>query len=287
MHRRTDRWYFLVALGVACTARTVPQEAGAPIPLSSLPNPVPLPRASSWTFNYAPGIVSYQISRSAAIESQSDSGYHRETSTNITHELVTLEPSGDTIQFIAVVDTFATTTHGMIGPAQSIQLPVQLLGALVGDSLIFAPDSVGEKCNPASSTLSTDLHNLLVRFPVQLSQESRWRDSVELKACQGMIPTTAYITRSYIVSGETGYQGYPVLVVQRTDTIRARGEGSQQQHRLTLDANGTGSAIYYLSSREGRIVHLSAAQGLDLAITVAGKVQRFKQSSMQDFSYDR
>jgi hypothetical protein len=288
MRRRTDSWHFLFYLLAACTASTVPQ-AGRPLPPSpSLPNPVPVTSAAgTWTFNYAPGAIAYQISRSAGIESQSDSGSHREISTNATHEALTLAPTGDTIHFTAVVDTFATTTQGTIGPVQSISLPVQLSGSFVRDSLIISADSVAEKCNPVNSALSADLHNLLVRFPVQLSQGSSWRDSVELTACQGMIPTTAHIARSYIVSGETPYQGELVLVVQRTDSIHAHGEGAQQQHRVILDASGTGNAIYYVSPKDGRVMRVNTGQDLDLAITASGRTHHFKQSSKQEFNFVR
>jgi hypothetical protein len=284
MRRRANGWCFLVYLASACTASTVPP-AGRPTPLPPLPTPVPLQStAGSWIFNYAPGAISYQISRSAAIESQSDSGSHRETSTNTTHELVILEAVGDTIHFNASVDTFSTTTQGVIGPAQLIQLPVQLSGIFFDDSLLLSIDSVGEKCNPVSSAISADLHNLLVRFPTQLSQGTRWRDSVELKACEGMIPTMVRIIRSYVVSGETAYQGNSVLMVQRSDTIQAHGEGAQQQHSVSLDARGTGNAVYYASPKDGRIVRITTGQDLELAITVSGRIHRFKQSSKQDYS---
>src|SRR4029077_3100225 len=103
----------------------------------------------------------------------------------------TLELAGDTIHFTAIIDTSSTLTQGAIGPVQAVPVPVQLSGSFIGDSLIFSSDSIAEKCNPINSRLSTDLHNLLVRFPVQLSQGSSWKDSVELTGCQGMIPTTA------------------------------------------------------------------------------------------------
>lgn len=284
MRQKTSSWHFLVYLAVACTASTLPQ-AGRPTPSSSSPNPVPLsPTAGSWTFNYAPGVISYQISRNAAIESQSDSGSHQEISTNVTHELLTLELAGDTIHFTAVVDTFSATAQGTIRPPEFVQLPVQLSGTFVGDSLIVSTDSVAEKCNPVSSALSADLYNLFVHFPTQLSQGSNWRDSAEFKACQGMIPSTVHIARSYIVTGETAYQGYPVMVVQRIDTIQAHGEGAQHQHPLSLDANGTGDVIYYVSPKDGRIVRLNTGQDLDLTITVSGKIHHFKQRLKQEFS---
>jgi hypothetical protein len=287
MRRRTHSWHLLAYLSAACTASTVPQR-GQPIPSPSLPSPAPISSAAGpWTFNYAPGAIAYRISRTAVIESQSDSGSHREISTNTTYELLTLELSGDTIHFTAIIDTSSTITQGAIGPVQSVPVPVQLSGSFIGDSLIFSGDGIAEKCNPVSSTLSADLHNLLVRFPIQLSQGSGWRDSVELTACQGMIPTTAHIARSYIVSGEAAYQGEPVLLVQRTDSIHAHGDGAQQQHRVTLDASGTGTATYYVRPTSGRVVRIDTAQDLDLGITASGKMHRFKQSSKEEFNLGR
>ena len=287
MRRRTGSWHLLAYFSAACTASTVPQP-GQPIPLPSLPSPAPIsPAAGPWTFNYAPGAVAYQISRTAGIESRSDSGSHREISTNTTHELLALKLAGDTIHFTAIVDTSSTITQGAIGPVQSIPVPVQLSGSFIGDSLIFSGDSIAEKCNPVSSTLSADLHNLLVRFPIQLLQGSSWRDSVQLTACQGMISTAAHIARSYIVSGETAYQGEPVLLVQRMDSIHAHGEGAQQQHRVTLEANGTGSATYYVSPTTGRVVRINTGQDLDLAITASGKIHHFKQSLKEEFNLGR
>ena len=287
MRRRTASWHLLACLSAACTASTVPQP-GRPVPSPSLPNPAPIPSAvGSWTFNYAPGAIAYQISRTARIEGQSDSGSHQEVSTNTTHELLTLELAGDTIHFTSIIDTSLTTTQGTIGPVKSVPLPVQLSGLFAGDSLIISGDSIVEKCNPVSSVLSADLHNLLVHFPVPFSQGGSWRDSVELTACQGMIPTSAHIVRSYIVSGETAYQGEPVLLIQRADSIHAHGEGAQQQHRVTLDVIGTGNAIYYVTPKDGHVVHINTGQDLDLAITASGKIHRFKQSSKQEFNLVR
>jgi hypothetical protein len=102
-----------------------------------------------------------------------------------------------------------------------------------------------------------------------------------------MVPTTARIARSYVVSGEVTYEGLSVVVVQRRDSIHAHGEGAQQQHRLTLDVSGTGNAIYYLNPQNGSIVRLNTGQDLDLVITTSGKIHRFKQSSKQDFNSSR
>jgi hypothetical protein len=267
--------YFLVGCG---SART-------PVPVT-LPSPPAVNRSpgSSWAFNYTAGVFRYQVSRSAAIESQSDSGSSREISTNTTHELITLMPEGDSgISFTAAIDTFSSTTQGLIGPVQPIQLPAQIAGIFSDSGLTISSDRSGNKCNPVNSVVVSDIHNLLTRFPARLSQGLVWQDSVSTAGCQAGIPTILHTTRSYVVSGEAVYEGQPILLIQRTDAIQASGEGAQQQHSLRLNASGTGNVIYYLDTKGGRVVRLTAVQELNLTITTSSRAQRFKESLRQDF----
>ena len=272
----------LVYFAIACGGTQ------ASLPAPSSPPVIKPSSAVSWTFNYTPGALQYQISRSAAIEGQSDSGGNREISTNTTHELITLTPAGDSgIGFTAIVDTFSSTTQGLIGPVQSVQLPVQVSGIFSDNGLAIRGDRSNDKCNPVSSTLISDLHNLLIRFPSQLSQGLAWQDSVSTTGCQASIPTSSRMIRSYVVLGESVYENRPVIVVQRTDTIQAEGEGAQQQHSLKLNAGGTGRTIYYLDPKDGYVVHLTADQQLILTITTSSKTHQFQQSARQDFTLGR
>lgn len=284
MRRSSRNWYLLFFLLGACTRSGV-RQTPSPLPLPAIPNPpVALPAGDAWTFNYSSGTATYQVARSAAVESQLDSGLRREISTNATHELLILDAEKDTIRFTAVVDTFSTTTQGLIGPAQAVQLPVKISGLLTSDSLFVESDSLSKGCSPVRSALVTDLHNLLVRFPGPLSKGLRWRDSTELTGCQGMIPTTAQIIKSYLVFGVVEYQGSSVLVVQRADTVRARGEGAQQQHRITIDVNGTGNATYYIDLKDQSITRVVSDEDLNFTIVATGRTNRFRQSLKQDFS---
>jgi hypothetical protein len=176
-------------------------------------------------------------------------------------------------------------TQGLIGPVESGQLPVQVSGQFTADSLTISSDTSTQngKCSPIRSALVSDLHNLLARFPAQLSRGLAWSDSVNTTGCQAAIPTSSRLTRSFLVAGEAVYEGRPVVLVQRSDTIQAHGEGAQQQHPLKLDATGTGNAVYYLDPKDGRVVRLTADQELLLTITTSSKANQFKQSSKQDF----
>lgn len=280
-------WYLLFGFAQACSAnRSSPPGVPSPLPTSPVSQPpvsvAPTVQASS--FRYAPGEVRYRISRSAAIESTGrDLQTHREISTNITNELLTLEPGDRATNFTALIDTSATTTQGSIGSVQSIQLPIQISGSLTNGALTISPEPARGKCSVVSSMLITDLHNLLIAFPEQLSTGVSWKDSADVQGCQAGIPTTAHTTRSYVVSGSASYEGRPVLVILRTDTTRAKGEGGLQQHRVSIDAAGTGTALYYLDPATGRVVRLTVDQMLALGVTASATRSQFRQNSKQEF----
>jgi hypothetical protein len=131
--------------------------------------------------------------------------------------------------------------------------------------------------------LSTDLHNLLIVFPEQLSTGVSWKDSTDVQGCQAGVPTSAHTNRSYVVSGAGSYEGHSVLVIARSDTTRAKGEGGLQQHRVSIDATGTGTALYYLELETGRVVRLTVDQILDLGVTASARRSQFRQNSKQEF----
>ena len=280
-------WSLLSGLAFACSgAGSSRPAAPSPMATPSVSQPAVhiTPTTGSLSFKYASGTVTYRISRSAAIESSSpDSVGHREVSTNITHELLTLEPADQATNFTVVADTFTTTTQGLIGSVQSVQLPVQISGSFTDNTLAINTETTSEKCNAISSILVTDLHNLLIEFPGELSSGVSWKDSADVKGCQAGVPTSAHTVRSYIVSGEASYEGRPVLVIVRADTTRAEGEGGLQQHRVSIDATGTGTALYYLDTTAGRIVHLAVEQLLNLGVTTSARQFQFKQKSKQDY----
>jgi hypothetical protein len=240
-----------------------------------------------WSFSYTPGIASYRIRRTATIENLTDSTAPHETVTNLAHELLTLERIGDTIVLTLAADTFVTSTQGVISTAASVTLPVHLEGVLTPDSLHLAVDTLTTRCDPVQSAVRSDLHNLITRFPPQLSTGMMWTDSVEVEGCQGMIPTTADISRSYRVTGETVFKGQPVIVIERRDSIRAHGDGAQQQHRIVIDAGGNGTTIQYLSLSGGQIVSITASQDLDITIRASGQLHRFRQSLKQEIAIER
>jgi len=282
--KRSKAPYVLASMlaGMGCTStRPVTPSAGAPTPVPVI---TPSTTASSWTFRHSPAARSYRISRSAAIEAQMDSGMRREVSTNTTHETISLEILGDTTRILAIVDTFSTTSQGAIGPVSAVQLPVQLSAVLGRDSLVMIQGAAASGlCSVLESTVATDLRNLLPRFPDSLLIGQTWKDSADVSGCQAGIPMKSRYVRTFRVVGEAKQDSLPVLVVQRADSVSAHGEGSQQQHRVILDAIGTGGATYYLDFIRGQVVRLDLNQNSNLAITASGRTTRFRQNAREDY----
>jgi hypothetical protein len=89
------------------------------------------------------------------------------------------------------------------------------------------------------------------------------------------------------VIGETPSGGAGIVVVERSDSIRAHGEGAQQQHRVVLDATGDGTTLYYLSTSDGRLVRANTDQRLNIGVVTSENAGHFRQTLKQEIALIR
>ena len=141
----------------------------------------------------------------------------------------------------------------------------------------------GESCDAVRATVASDLHNLLAPMPSQLSRGAVWRDVITTSGCQAGIPTTAVTKRTFTVAGEIENSGRPLLLVQRVDSVDARGEGAYGQHRMTVEGSGVGGALYYLETASGEVSQLTTNQRIRITVTTSGRLHSFTQTTNQDF----
>jgi len=99
-----------------------------------------------------------------------------------------------------------------------------------------------------------------------------------------MIPLKAVVIRRFSVVGAAEYDGKNTILIQRTDSISAHGEGRQQQHQLIVDVAGTGSATYHLSLEKSSVISLTTSQDLDFAVRASGRTSRFRETAKEEFS---
>jgi hypothetical protein len=279
MTRNIQRSILILLTTGGCSVRQ-PPIPGAPVPAPSQriegvsDNP-------PWAFAYRADTVRVQVSRSAAIESQTDSGTHREISTNNSHEIIVVAVDSDAVRYTATIDSFSTASQGQIGNVQPVKLPAQTAG-VIGSTVLS--DSTASSCDPVQAALETDVRNLLVSFPQQLAPAQTWRDSVVRFSCYGSIPMRTTVVRIFSVVGRTALNGQRAVAIQRTDSISAHGEGQQKQHRLVVDTKGTGTSTYYLIPEQGRVLHLTTSQDLDFTVRASGRTSRFRENAKEEFS---
>lgn len=250
------------------------------------PRPAPIPAPTSaagpWSFSPATGTRAYRVSRNATIEGVTDSAVRREAISNFTHEILTLEQAGEEMSFHIVVDTFAVITQGPIEPAQIGPLPIQVTGSLgMGGVRVETPPR--DSCDAIRATIAADVHNLLAPMPSRLSRGGVWRDVITTSGCQAGIPTSAITKRTFTVSGEVDHSGRSLLLVQRVDTLDARGQGAYGQHRMTVEGSGVGTALYYLDTATGEVSQLTTHQRTRIMVTTSGRLHSFTQTTNQDF----
>ncbi len=269
-------WVFVVVFAPACAAsRSLPR-----VPEES--RVIPTSTVGPWSFSQSPGTRAYRISRTAVVQGIADSTMRRETVTNFTHETLTFEPDEEGLTFRAVVDTFALKTEGAVGPPQPVELPIQLAGVIKSTGLRIE-NSANTSCNAAQATITTDIHNLLAPFPPRFSKGTVWRDSIAVSGCQAGIPITTTTRRTFRVSGEVMYSGQNLILIHRTDSLVARGEGAYNQHRMVIRGAGIGTALYYLDITAGEVSWLSTSQSSQIRVTTSGRLHSFAQTTNQEF----
>ena len=281
MKHSVSRSILILLASAGCMTTRLPGPA-SPSPAT----PQPVMRVSDtgpWTFSYVSDTLRLQISRTAAIESQTDSAAHREISTNDTHEVLALTVNSDTVRYTATVDSFSTASQGLIGNTQPANLPVQISGSI--DSMDTAVDSVTTPtCYPIQSNLETDVRNVLVSFPRQLTPGLTWRDSTIRVGCYGTIPLRVAVIRQFSVIGKTSFNDQAAITIQRVDSIIGQGAGRQQQHQLVIETRGTGAATYMLNPEVGRLLHLTTTQDLEFSIRASGRTNRFRETAKEEFN---
>ncbi|MFL5481530.1 MAG: hypothetical protein ACJ8AK_05020 [Gemmatimonadaceae bacterium] len=272
----------LILLATAACAGSRPSRPVSPSPAPTQPS-AEVSDNGPWIFAYTSDTIRLQINRSAAIESQTDSGTHREISTNNTHEILALAVSADTVRYTATIDTFSTASQGLISGTPPVNLPVQISGAI--DSVTVAADSSAlEPCDAVQSSLKTDIRNVLISFPRQLAPGMTWRDSTVRVSCYGTIPMRATIVRRFSVVGKTSFNGEAVVTIQRVDSITAQGAGRQQQHQMVIETIGSGTATYFVSPELGRLLRLTTTQDLDFIIRASGRTNRMRETAKEEFN---
>ncbi len=281
-------WPIAICFSLACASvHSSPVPAATPHPVAAVPAPIATPSDSvgrgPWTFTRTAGRATYLVTRNAVIQRADSGDGQTQVAANTTRETLTFEPSTQGINITAVVDSFSPMAHELNEQVQPVVLHVQSSALLADNVLTIKSDNDAEACSPISSVLTMDLHNLVIPFPDSLIPGLVWKDSVTMKGCQAGIPTSSKVTRSFLVKGDTLSEGDPVVEVVRTDSASLEGEGGLQQHRVSIQAVGSGTGTYYLDMSSGQVLRLTTDQIVNVELTTVANKSKFVQHAKQEF----
>ncbi len=244
----TQTLFAAVAFTLAsCTQQSaIPPQAPSP----AQPNPdqtTEQPESSNrpktqWAFRYSPNTYSYTINTTPSIAQFPDTSNFR------------ILPTASETVAIAVTDT--------------------------GMYVVSPPLPESLRCDEVNA-LIIRARELIPQIPTNLETGMTWTDSSTTEGCRGSIPTVSTAIRTYLVVGDTLYNDEPALLIQKTETISAKGEGNEGQHRVLMTATGSGTANLYFNVLAGSFLGMTGTQTSDLSITASGRVSRFLQRIVQ------
>lgn len=154
------------------------------------------------------------------------------------------------------------------------------LGVSNGEVVVLDPvEPESRNCDEVRSLIirAKNALPLLRSIPEEVTVGSQWSDSVTSTGCRGNIPMKSTVIRSYEVVGDSANDTSVLLIIKRTEVIEASGEGSEDQHRIFIDAKGGSVGTLYFDVNAGVFTQIITTQTTRVKITASGRTSNFLQ----------
>lgn len=272
----------LFLLSTACM-RSNPAAASSPDILQPS-SPVTSPVSRSWTLVPDESLHSYASRVLTTVELQEEAGVVRDSFSVTVEFSMRLQRNGELPRVTGTLDRLQRSPENRDPQTEPpAVLPLAFAGHITSGGLTL--DSVAGRAiatvtdceNPGLNQMGVIQRNISIA-PLTLRPGTAWTDSSTVKACSGTIPVELTSVRVYTVAGDA--QGAPggAIVVERSERIRATGEGTQGQHRIGLQATGSGSARLLLEPASGLLRLAEGESRTAIVIRSSGRQQQFVQT---------
>lgn len=277
---------FLIALFTGC-ARLIPEAGPAPSPKGEVSEPTEISRKNSgrsWLIVPATRPQRYNSTITTTVELLSDQGIIRDSlRRKMTFSLLTATASGST-SFLGSVEAASSEAGARMGRGSEVLsvLPLTFTGHTTGinlivDALSDRTGNLNHDCSsPALSTLQT-VHRNVFTLPTPLVSGATWTDSITFSGCSGAIPTKTVSVRVFQVLSEAENAGQQALLLKATGHSLSSGEGTEGQHRVLVQSEGTESAHILIDRTTGALLDWNGQEKTLLTVK-AGYSQRFTQT---------
>lgn len=272
----------LLLLPAAC-ARSNPAVVPSPdIPRSS--SPVVSPPSGSWNLLPDTTLHSYASRVFTTLELQGPAGVVRDSYAVALDFSLQIEQGTGVPRVTGRIDRLQREPG--IRPVETepvTALPFPFSGHIASGGLIL--DSAGNRavaviadCENAAFNQMNVIQRNISNPPLTLRPGTSWTDSSTVSTCSGTIPVELTTIRIYTVIGGAQAPEGATIVVERSERTRAKGEGTQGQHRIGIDAAGTGSTRLYLEPASGLLRLAEGKSKTVITVRSSGRLQQFVQT---------
>jgi hypothetical protein len=286
-------FYVVVLLPVFCliactTPSSVPSLPGPtpsvePIPASG---PGYSTEAMSWRITPTSQSQTYSSLLTTTIEQQEVSTTRRDSLKTLARYSISTARVPDTLLITGSVTEFSVTSNVPEADKIDISSPVSFTGKLTSHDLLIQTSGNNQlqdftNCeNPASTSLKVLQRNVFV-LPLELRTAQTWTDSISSVTCAGTLPVISTVIRAFTVAGLTEIEGSRAILINQNERTFSEGEGSQGQHRISIQGEGSTSGRVYIDPDSGVLLASSFTNKTTLSIQSSGRVQHFVQNSTE------
>jgi hypothetical protein len=242
---------------------------------------------ATWRINPVAEAEKYSSVLTTQIQQTGNSG-KQDSLTVTTLYSVSIDRATDVTSLTGKIEAFTVQAGEQIGSSASeIQSPVFFSGKFTGqelelESLTSTNHTYSLTCDDVSLTsLATVYRNTFIS-PLEIFSGQTWQDSTSYTVCSGSLPLSVVSIRNYRLAGETILDGIPALIISQNEKTFSRGEGSQGQHKILVEARGTTTRRLYLDRNSGILLSSSADSKTMLSIRTSGRVENFVEISKEN-----
>jgi hypothetical protein len=291
MHTLTRLLILLIAPVLACVPKvTVPPVINGSIQPVVIP---PIKHTATWIFSPINSTQRYHsITKTRFQLDDSNQTDNQDSLSTITDFSATIDQLHTPLIITGHVDNILTNSGPKISTtSQKITLPITFSGAIVGGKVTLNITSSSatsfnhDLCSTPAEMVLGDIRTAITTVPSLLQLHSTWSDTITTTTCIGKtISADLEITRSYTVLGETDYTNMSLVLIRRLETTHINGTGTQGQHQIIIDGQGSGVSNFYLNPITGLIVITEAHHDSRITINTSGHLQHFSQNVTQNIT---
>lgn len=270
--------FLLFAFSISACARSATRAEPEPSP--AIPS-ISLSTSSrtSWTITPSNQAHHYRSITKAIVEQNDPSLVLRDSLTTTTDFTLSLSRDSRSLSYNATIRAFSIQGSPRSGPsAITEKFPLSLSGRLEGNRFLVEGSA---ECSSQGSAIMPAVQRLVVPLPTQLRKDQTWTDSISSNVCSGSIPVVLTTVRTYRVVGEAEVGGAQAIRLSREDRTASQGEGSEDQHRIQIQTEGSGQGELLIDRTTGSLIESSTTNAVTLTITTSGRSRHFTQASCE------